>query len=72
MANKVKMTKREVCELVSAVTILIHNRALDEVMSNEEIDKMMTKFMEIFGSDEEKALKHYKDRVLNLKEKLFN
>lgn len=68
--SKKKLTKKKITDMVAYVTILVHNDKIGDVITQEQIDKMMKHFSDLFAGDEEKALGFIKEKVKKFVEEL--
>lgn len=58
-----KITKKKITDMVSYVTILVHNDTYSDVITDEQLNKMMKLYEETFKGEEELALGFIKEKV---------
>ncbi len=64
------MKKKKLVNLLGLVTILVHNDLINEVMNQEEADRLMEVIKEKFKNDEQNALDYIKEIVKESKAEL--
>lgn len=65
-----KMTKKELVDLMAYVFILAHNNQANDVITEQQFDKLMQACKDSFGGDEAKAINFIKTRASKLVGKL--
>lgn len=63
---KNRMTKKKIIDLMSYAFVLAHNNDIKDLMSKEQLAKMMEVCKEVFNDNEKKAISFLKEKVKKL------
>jgi hypothetical protein len=73
MAKRTKMTKKELMDLLSYISLYAIGKDkedVDELITEEQADKLMKSIIQAFDQDEKKAINFLRNRIKQLVEKL--